>query len=245
MFEKAVLRPAPVRGWAVTLGIVGELTVVGCLLAIPLLWPQLLPRRELMSWITAPLPPPPPIQDAAIPHVRPVKLLRIHSGAIFYAPASVARTEPVLDDPPADAPGVIGGRDTGANVALGPLLDSVVRVDAPKRQADAAPASAPQSAPATIQQVRVSGAVQAARLIHRVDPVYPMLARQARVSGTVELAGVIGTNGQIRELRVVSGPALLVQAAVDAVRQWVYQPTLLGGKTVEVITTISVIFRLN
>jgi protein TonB len=110
---------------------------------------------------------------------------------------------------------------------------------------EAAPASVPKSAPAPIQQVRVSGALQAARLIHRVEPVYPALARQARISGTVELAGVIGTNGQIRELRVVSGPALLVQPALDAVRQWIYQPTLLGGQPVEVITSISVIFRLN
>jgi protein TonB len=128
---------------------------------------------------------------------------------------------------------------------LSSIFGSAIRVDAPKRPAEAAPAPAPQSAPATIPQVRVSGALQAARLIRRVEPVYPVLARQARISGTVELAGVIGTSGQIRELRVVSGPALLVQSALDAVRQWIYQPTLLGGKPVEVITTISVIFRLD
>lgn len=243
MFEQAVLRPAPVRGWAVTLGFVGELTVVGCLLAIPVIFPQLLPRRQLMSWITAPLPPPPTIKDAVIPHVRPLKPW-IHSAPIWYAPAAVPQAVAVLDEPPVEAPGVLGGRESVSNNALGPLLDSVVRVDAPKRQPEA-PAPAPQSGPAPVQQVRVSGALQAARLIHRVEPVYPILARQARVSGTVELAGVIGTNGQIRELRVLNGPALLVQTALDAVRQWIYQPTQLGGKPVEVITTISVIFRLN
>jgi periplasmic protein TonB len=245
MFEQAVLRPAPVRGWAVTLSFMGELTVVGCLLAIPLIWPQLLPRRELVSWITAPLPPPPPIRDGAIPHVRPAKP-GIHSSAIWYTPVPVPQVVPALDEPPVDAPGAVGGRESGTpNPLLGPILDSVVRRDTPKRPMEAAPASAPKSAPAPIQQVRVSGALQAARLIHRVEPVYPALARQARISGTVELAGVIGTNGQIRELRVVSGPALLVQPALDAVRQWIYQPTLLGGQPVEVITSISVIFRLN
>lgn len=244
MFEHTVLRPAPVRGWAVTLGFMGELTVVGCLLAIPLIWPQLLPRRELMSWITAPLPPPPPIKDVAIPHVQPAKP-GIHSGVIFYTPVAVPQVVPVLDEAPGDVPGVVGGRESGSpNPLLGPILDSVVRGDMPKRPAEAAPAPAP-TAPTPIQQVRVSGALQAARLIHRVEPVYPALARQARISGTVELAGVISTNGQIRELRIVSGPALLVQSALDAVRQWIYQPTLLGGKTVEVLTTISVIFRLN
>lgn len=246
MFEHAVLRPAPVRAWAVTLGLVGEVTLVACLVAVPLIWPELLPHRELMSWIAAPLPPPPPIKDAAIPHVRPAPRPGIHTGAIWYSPAAVPRVVLVLDEPPVDAPGVVGSRETTpGNGALRPLLDSAVRVDPPKRQADAAPAAVPNSGPAPVQQIQVSGTLEEARLVHRVEPVYPALARQARVSGTVELAGVIGTNGEIRELRVVSGPALLVQSALNAVRQWVYQPTLLGGKPVEVITTIRVIFRLN
>ena len=66
-----------------------------------------------------------------------------------------------------------------------------------------------------------------------------------RIAGVVELAGVIGAEGRIRELQVTSGHPLLVQAALDAVRQWVYRPTLLSGRPVEVITTIRVVFRLN
>jgi protein TonB len=91
----------------------------------------------------------------------------------------------------------------------------------------------------------VGGPVQAARLVHRVDPAYPPLARQTRIAGTVELNGVIGTDGRIRELHVNSGHPFLAPAALEAVRQWVYQPTLLGGDPVEVITTITVVFRLN
>jgi protein TonB len=84
-----------------------------------------------------------------------------------------------------------------------------------------------------------------AQLLHRVEPVYPPLARQTRISGTVELTGVVGTNGRIRELRVVSGHPFLAAAALEAVRQWVYEPTLLNGEPVEVIAPITVNFRLN
>jgi protein TonB len=84
-----------------------------------------------------------------------------------------------------------------------------------------------------------------ARLIHRVEPLYPPLARQMHVSGVVELVGIIATNGRIRELKLISGNPLLAPSALDAVRQWVYEPTLLNGEPVELVATISVTFRLN
>jgi protein TonB len=84
-----------------------------------------------------------------------------------------------------------------------------------------------------------------AQLIHRVEPLYPPLARQTRVSGVVELVGIIATDGRIRELKLLSGSPLLAPAALEAVRQWVYEPTLLNGEPVELVATISVIFRLN
>ena len=84
-----------------------------------------------------------------------------------------------------------------------------------------------------------------AETIYRPEPSYPPLARQARVSGTVQLEGVIGTDGRLKELRVVSGHPLLARAALEAVSQWVYKPTLLNGRPVEVIAPITVTFRLN
>jgi protein TonB len=66
-----------------------------------------------------------------------------------------------------------------------------------------------------------------------------------RISGAVELTGVIGVDGHIRELQIVHGHPLLARAALDAVRQWVYEPTLLDGEPVEVIAPITVNFRLN
>ena len=76
-------------------------------------------------------------------------------------------------------------------------------------------------------------------------PVYPPLARQARISGTVRLEGVISRTGHVINLQVVSGHPLLATAALDAVRQWVYRPTLLNGEAVEVIAPIEVHFTLS
>lgn len=101
----------------------------------------------------------------------------------------------------------------------------------------------PAPAPARPQQV--GGDVQAAKLIKRVIPMYPPLARQARVSGTVQLVGVIAKDGTIQQLQVASGHPLLVRAALDAVRQWIYRPTLLNGQAVEVIAPVDVIFKLG
>ena len=76
-------------------------------------------------------------------------------------------------------------------------------------------------------------------------PVYPPLARQMRLSGTVRLEGVISRTGQVINLQVVSGHPMLTSAALDAVRQWIYSPTLLNGEPVEVIAPIEVHFTLS
>jgi protein TonB len=95
-----------------------------------------------------------------------------------------------------------------------------------------------------VTRTRVGGAVQAAKLVNRVQPIYPPLARQTRISGTVRLHAIIGKDGTVQQLQVESGHPLLVQSALDAVKQWRYQPTLLNGEPVEVDTEIDVIFSL-
>jgi TonB family protein len=105
------------------------------------------------------------------------------------------------------------------------------------------PQSAPRSAP---QRLRVGGNVQAARLLQQVKPIYPASAEAAGISGTVLLRAIIGNDGTIMGLTVSSSPdPALSDAAVESVRQWRYQPTLLNGQPVEVLTTISVNFRLD
>lgn len=108
------------------------------------------------------------------------------------------------------------------------------------------PPPAPQAQPpATSTRVFIDGYVQVSKIVERVAPVYPPLARQTRVQGTVRLHAIIGKDGSIRELEVVSGHPLLVQSALDAVRKWRYSPTTWNGRQVEVDTTIDVIFELN
>jgi protein TonB len=95
------------------------------------------------------------------------------------------------------------------------------------------------------QRLRVGGNVQAANLIKKIAPPYPPLAKQARIQGTVRFNATISKEGTIQNLTLVSGHPLLVPAATEAVKQWIYKPTLLNGEAVEVLTTIDVNFTLS
>ncbi|MGH9866337.1 MAG: TonB family protein, partial [Candidatus Acidiferrales bacterium] len=102
--------------------------------------------------------------------------------------------------------------------------------------------AAPTSAP---ERIRIGWNVAEANLIHSVDPVYPAIAVAAHVQGIVILHVVIGKDGDVKDIQFVSGPPLLMRAALNAVRQWVYKPTLLNGQAVEVDTTVSVYFAMD
>jgi TonB family protein len=116
--------------------------------------------------------------------------------------------------------------------------------------ADAAPPRGtikirPPGAPAQPPRVKQGGTFQAAKIISKVQPVYPDIAREERLSGTVRLHAIIAADGTVRILRVLSGKCSLARAAVDAVRKWRYSPTLVNGEAVEVDTTIDVIFQMR
>jgi TonB family protein len=94
--------------------------------------------------------------------------------------------------------------------------------------------------------LKVGAAVQSAKLISHPTPVYPPVAKSARVQGTVVLQATIGTDGTVQNLVVLSADSpLLVPSAIEAVKQWVYQPTLLNGNPVQVVTEITVNFTLQ
>jgi periplasmic protein TonB len=250
MFEQAVLpvRPLTRRYWAIVIAISSEILVVSCLLVGPMISPQLLPRGEFRTWLTVLTPPAAP-KTLPIVHVRrslkPLQLTR----PVFITPAAVPAKVLIAEDPPLPPPafepsvtGVAGPSDL-SRIALGALNQAIrpLRLsptEAPK-------ASTPAVPPPVKPPIKVGGDVQMARLFKRVEPVYPALAKQARISGTVQLTGIIGTDGHIRELRVISGHPLLAKAALDAVKQWIYEATLLNGDPVEVIAPITVTFRLN
>ncbi|MFY9727278.1 MAG: M56 family metallopeptidase [Bryobacteraceae bacterium] len=98
---------------------------------------------------------------------------------------------------------------------------------------------------ATANRLEVSGNAQAAKLVTQVSPEYPAAAKQAGIQGTVVLEAIVGKDGAVQDIKALSGPPLLAQAALDAVKNWVYQPTLLNGESVEVKTTIQVNFKLQ
>jgi TonB family protein len=103
----------------------------------------------------------------------------------------------------------------------------------------------PVDEPRSRGPVNVSKGAQAAKLIYKVEPRYPALARQIRLEGNVELRAIIAADGTVQNLEVVSGHPLFIETTLQAVRQWRYQPTLLNDKPVEVQTYITVIFRLS
>jgi len=97
-------------------------------------------------------------------------------------------------------------------------------------------------APSAPSRIRVGENVQTANLIRKTAPQYPDMARSTGITGDVRLSITIGRDGTIQNVQLISGPPLLVQAALEAVETWLYKPTLLNGSPVEVITTVTVSF---
>jgi protein TonB len=118
---------------------------------------------------------------------------------------------------------------------------AVLRLVALVFVAGLAVAAAPQAAD---EQVLRTPSMPEWKLLHKVDPEYPSAALQYRIQGTVRFNAVIGKDGHIERLRLISGHPLLVRAAREAARQWIYRPTLLGDKPLRVITHIEVQFQL-
>ena len=120
---------------------------------------------------------------------------------------------------------------------LASLLPALPQCDANKL------ADQPQPAGPQPERVRIAQCVAEGNLLKKVDPVYPQMAKIAHVTGEVVLDALIGEDGSIENLRAISGHPLLIQSAMDAVKQWKYKPVLLAGKPIEVLTRISVRYR--
>ena len=205
----------------------------------------------MTSFLVAPPPPPPPPPPPAAAPPKVVKVIpRQFDAGRLMAPKAIPKDiamikEEELPPPSSGVGGVIGGVAGGiGGGAMGGVLGGII---------GAVPSAAPPPPPpppkkevvATPQRIRVGGNVQAANLVSQQRPVYPPLAKQARISGTVELSAIIGKDGRVQDLHVIKGHPLLVQSALDAVKNWVYRPTLLNGEPVEVSTTIDVNFTLS
>lgn len=221
---------------------------------IPLLLPQSIPERELLITLVSPIgppppPPPPPIEvpAAAVPKVV-TETARPVSPDTLVAPTAIPREiAKIVEEPIAPPAGVVGGVPGGiaggtVGGILGGILSSNSIANAPPAIAPPPPPPPPPKAAAPVEPVRVGGVVKEPRFIKMVQPVYPMLASKARVSGTVVLEATLTAQGTVEQIKVVSGHPLLTEAAIECVKQWVYEPTYLNGVPVSVILTAKVHF---
>jgi|SRR5947209_6558601 len=235
------------KPWTVMVSFLGQLALIGVAVLIPLIYTDALPRATLTSLITAPPPPPPPPPppQAAPPKVVQKVIPRQFDANKLMAPKQIPKEIANIkeEDLPPPSSGVVGGVPGGVpggtpGGVIGGIIGSVPSAAPP-------PPPPPKEKPVTPQRIRVGGNVQAANLIRKVTPVYPPLAKQARISGVVRFTAVIGKDGTIQNLQLVTGHPLLVAAAQEAVKQWQYKPTLLNGEPVEVVTQIDVNFTLS
>lgn len=175
----------------------------------------------------------PPVPAASPASPPPVEVSAARTVARAFAPPA-ARVRPA-DSTIVDAPPALSSNNPSAPAA----------VTLPIRIAPLPPPPAPSAPKSSVpRQINVNGNVQATRLVRQVTPAYPALAKATRVKGVVRFRAMIGTDGQIKSLMLLGGPPPLVQAAADAVKQWRYQPTIVNGETVEVVTEIEVAFTL-
>ena len=235
LVESSVVRKKTNTGWAVILSTIVQVCVLIVLVLIPLIYTQALPKAMMATLLIAPPPPPPPPPPPAeAPKiVKPVARL-IQQGKLMQ-PRAIPKQVEVFKEAelPPEAPvagGVLGGVDNGLLGGLG---------------AGPAVAAPPPPPPPKATRIKLGGQVVAAKLVAQPQPVYPPLARQARIQGNVVLHAIIDKDGRVGELQVISGHPLLVQSALEAVRNWRYQPTQLNGDPVEVDTTITVSFVLG
>ena len=253
MFEQSVveMRALSARPWTVAVSLAGQGILTAAAVVMPLVYPEVLQRAAFWVPVTGPPRAWHPPSPATSEPVRTASKHRVFDPHTLFQPQSVPTKIAIVQDEPAPFTAgagrpciacVPGGIDQPGTPSV--ILPDVAPPPAPVVKQPVQPAIKPPDPPAP-KQIRTSSGVQAALLIYGPQPVYPPLARQARISGVVRLAALIGTDGHMLHLRVTSGHPLLATAALDAVKQWVYRPTLLSGSPVEVVTEITVTFTLN
>lgn len=224
------------RRWTTLISFALQALAVGCLLLLPLLYSEGLPKLVLVAPFLTPAPPlaSPPEQSR---HNPPSTAQSNLMGTRLVAPPEIPRDVSMLTEtvppPPTIDPSAAGVRHvTGEAHGGGTVLDSVLGSNL----------VLPPPPPAVHRPV---SHMMEGNLIYRIQPHYPALAIQARVQGQVVLRAMISREGIIENLQVLSGPGMLAPAAVDAVRQWRYRPYVLNGEPVEVETQVTVNFVLG
>jgi protein TonB len=239
------------KTWTVVVSFLAQIVGITAAIIIPLLFTDALPKTQLTSFLVAPPPPPPPPPPPAAAAPKIVKVIpRQFDAGKLMQPKAIPKEITMIKEEELPAAsgvqGVVGGVPGGvpggvAGGVIGGIIGSVPTAAPPPPP----PPKVEAPKPVTPSRIRVGGNVQAAMAIRAPKPAYPPLAKQARIQGVVRLNAVIGKDGTIQNLTAASGHPLLVPAALEAVRQWLYKPTLLNGEPVEVVTVIDVNFTLS
>jgi protein TonB len=217
------------RRWMIATFLFNGSILLGLIL-IPLIYPEALQRQALMFLLTAPTAPP------ALPAPRQTAPVPDGASAISYR---VPLSQPVLRNNFINAGDPDGTEDRFLSMNDGSGLpggtDDVFKGRTPATVVHEEPKG----------PLHISSGVMEGIAIQKSAPIYPFIAKEAGVQGTVVLLATISKNGSIENLRIASGPAMLQQAAIDAVKTWRYKPYLLNGQPVEVETTVNVVFALG
>ena len=208
------------KWYTVPVSILVHMVVVGGVIIVPLMAMDALPEpSSMMAFAAAPTPTPTPVTNPNAAPIEPPKEIKPEAPAPPVANVGVG------------VPGGVEGGIPGG--ALGGVVGGLPS------------APPPPPPPAPTAPVRVGGNIAPPKKTRDVKPSYPQIAQSARVSGVVIIEATIGPNGKVQNARVLRSIPLLDQAALDAVKQWEYTPTLLNGVPVPVIMTVTVNFTLQ
>jgi protein TonB len=226
--------------------IVAHAAIITVMVVVPLIFCNAMQPQELLTFLIAP----PSLPEALTPPVpqtgggeKPRTI--IVKGGFDLEPKGIPKGYS-FDEPQAPLDANIDGSGLGVGPMTGiPTQGLAGGFDITQHISKVPIVLPPPPIPHPPAPMPVISAHQAAKLIHKINPIYPEIARLAHVIGTVILQAVIDEEGNVSQLKVLSGHPLLAPAAEEAVRQWKYSPTILNGEPVPVIATVTVTFKFQ
>ncbi len=218
-----------------------QVCILIVLILIPLWFTDALPVQQLATFLVAPPPPPPPPPPAP-PTIKVQKVVSEMMNGQLRTPSKIPKEIKMIKEEEAPAPmtgyGVVGGVEGGVpGGQVGGVIGSIL--SNANRNIAAPQVAAPR------KPLRVSSGISEGLLVQRIEPLYPAIAQRAHIQGTVRLQAIISKQGTIENLQLIEGHPMLVQAAIDAVKQWKYRPYVLNGEPLEVETFVIVNFHLG